>query len=233
MSKQQNTEGLTLSPKSTLPPHWSQKVHETIIYSEQVRNRNLIERIKGGSDFGQFIYLGQIDDLNIEALNSRLNSHEIILEINQQKISGYTLYDVLIWLKQLLATYNTITFHTCKPQLINSSYDLRVYLDERFHKGSVDYDLQQTIRENVYMRTVPCTTRPPRNGEVNGQDYIFLTNNEFLEMEKRGDLLEYGVYNGHYYGTPKPPKEPKANLNESMEKTLNDETESLIGTYRD
>jgi guanylate kinase len=92
-------------------------------------------------------------------------------------------------------------------------YELRQYLDERFQKGSVDYDLQQIIRENVYMRTVPCTTRLPRQGEVHGQDYIFLTNDEFLEMEQNGDLLEYGVYNGHYYGTPKPPKEPKFNNN--------------------
>jgi len=88
-------------------------------------------------------------------------------------------------------------------------YELRQYLDERFQKGSIDYDLQQVIRENVYMRTVPCTTRLPRQGEIHGQDYIFLTNEEFLEMEQNGDLLEYGVYNGHYYGTPKPPKEPK------------------------
>lgn len=86
--------------------------------------------------------------------------------------------------------------------------DLRSYLDARFQKGSIDYDLQQIIRENVYMRTVPCTTRQARNGEINGQDYIFLSDEQFLELEQNGDLLEYGVYNGHYYGTPKPPKRP-------------------------
>jgi hypothetical protein len=230
MSKSNQTSD-QLSPNKSAK-HWSQKIHETIVYSEIIRNRNLIERIKGGSDYGQFIYFGHIDELNVEALSGKIHSHEILLEINQQKISGYTLYDVLIWLKQLLFTYNTITLRTCKPQLINTNYDLRVYLDERFHKGSIDYDLQQTIRENVYMRTVPCTTRPPRNGEINGQDYIFLTNAEFLEMEKQGDLLEYGVYNGHYYGTPRPPKQPKTNNFSETDKMLafNDETESLIGT---
>ncbi len=34
--------------------------------------------------------------------------------------------------------------------------DLRQYLNARFHKNSVDHDLQQTIRDNLYMRTVPC-----------------------------------------------------------------------------
>ncbi|CAH1265676.1 MAGI3 [Branchiostoma lanceolatum] len=33
--------------------------------------------------------------------------------------------------------------------------DLRQYLTTRFQKGSVDHDLQQTIRDNVYLRTVP------------------------------------------------------------------------------
>jgi hypothetical protein len=62
---------------------------------------------------------------------------------------------------------------------------------------------------------VPCTTRSARPGEVNGQDYIFLTNEQFLELEQAGDLLEYGVYNGHYYGTPKPPKSSSSALNNS------------------
>ncbi len=107
--------------------------------------------------------------------------------------------------------YNKILFKQQSQSKLLLPYELRQYLDERFQKGSIDYDLQQVIRENVYMRTVPCTTRLPRQGEIHGQDYIFLTNDEFLEMEQNGDLLEYGVYNGHYYGTPKHPKEPKQN----------------------
>lgn len=34
--------------------------------------------------------------------------------------------------------------------------DLKQYLASRFQKGSVDHDLQQTIRDNLYLRTVPC-----------------------------------------------------------------------------
>lgn len=34
--------------------------------------------------------------------------------------------------------------------------DLKQYLAARFQKGSVDHDLQQTIRDNLYLRTVPC-----------------------------------------------------------------------------
>ncbi|XP_025054806.1 membrane-associated guanylate kinase, WW and PDZ domain-containing protein 1 isoform X7 [Alligator sinensis] len=53
-----------------------------------------------------------------------------------------------------------------------------------------------------------CTTRPPREGEVPGVDYNFLTVQEFLELEQSGTLLEVGTYEGNYYGTPKPPSQP-------------------------
>jgi hypothetical protein len=201
------------SPK--LNKHWSQKIHETSITSDLIIKLNLIEHIIGGSDNGEFIHFDSSLNLTEQQLISgKLYSDEIILEIDTLKISGYTLFDVQTWLKQLLTNNNKnkiILLRTVKSSYLPKQ--LRTYLDERFQKGSVDYDLQTIIRENVYMRTVPCTTRPPRNGEINGQDYIFLSNNEFLDLEKNGHLLEYGVYNGHYYGTPKPPKEPTTNNN--------------------
>lgn len=40
------------------------------------------------------------------------------------------------------------------------------------------------------------TTRPPREGEVPGVDYDFLTVEKFLELERRGTLLEVGTYEG-------------------------------------
>ena len=53
--------------------------------------------------------------------------------------------------------------------------DLRQYLNTRFPKGGVDHDLQNTIRDNLYARTVPVTTRIPRDDEKNGVDYTFLS----------------------------------------------------------
>uniref|UniRef100_A0AAV2LX09 Membrane-associated guanylate kinase, WW and PDZ domain-containing protein 1 n=1 Tax=Knipowitschia caucasica TaxID=637954 RepID=A0AAV2LX09_KNICA len=52
------------------------------------------------------------------------------------------------------------------------------------------------------------TTRPPRDGEVPGVDYNFLSVEDFLELEENGTLLEIGTYEGNYYGTPKPPRQP-------------------------
>ena len=74
--------------------------------------------------------------------------------------------------------------------------------------GSVDNDLQNMVRDNLYLRTLPCTTRAPRDGEQDGVDYTFLTREEFEELERKGLLVEAGTYEGNHYGTPRPPKNP-------------------------
>ena len=77
--------------------------------------------------------------------------------------------------------------------------DLRQYLNARFPKGGVDHELQNTIRDNLYLRTVPVTTRVPRPEERNGTDYTFLSKDEFLALERSGELLESGVYDGESF----------------------------------
>ena len=74
--------------------------------------------------------------------------------------------------------------------------DLRQYLNTRFPKGGVDHELQNTIRDNLYLRTVPVTTRSPRPEERHGVDYTFLSKEEFIALEKSGELLESGVFDG-------------------------------------
>lgn len=52
-------------------------------------------------------------------------------------------------------------------------------------------------------RSVSVTTRPPRRGEINGRDYIFLTRKEFEKRKRSGGLLEWARNFGRYYGTPR------------------------------
>jgi guanylate kinase len=51
--------------------------------------------------------------------------------------------------------------------------------------------------------SVSCTTRPPRPGEVDGTDYQFVSEKQFLEYRDRGDFAEWAVVHGKYYGTLK------------------------------
>ena len=58
------------------------------------------------------------------------------------------------------------------------------------------------INNKVWL-SVSATTRSPRGNEQDGVEYFFLTKEEFEEKIKQNELLEYAVYNGNYYGTPK------------------------------
>ncbi len=53
--------------------------------------------------------------------------------------------------------------------------------------------------------SVSVTTRDRRPGEVNGQDYHFVTIPEFNKMVENEEFLEYAKVFGNYYGTPKKP----------------------------
>jgi len=49
--------------------------------------------------------------------------------------------------------------------------------------------------------SVSCTTRPPREGEVDGRDYHFLSAKDFKRGQRAGDFAESAEVHGHLYGT--------------------------------
>lgn len=50
--------------------------------------------------------------------------------------------------------------------------------------------------------SVSATTRPPRQGEVDGEDYFFVSEEKFREMIEKNQFLEWAEVHGHLYGTP-------------------------------
>lgn len=59
---------------------------------------------------------------------------------------------------------------------------------------------------NITM-SISVTTRPPREGEVDGKDYLFISKDRFAAMRDSGDLLEWAEVFGNLYGTPRRPVE--------------------------
>ena len=55
------------------------------------------------------------------------------------------------------------------------------------------------------VQSVSMTTRAPRDGEVDGVDYIFSDTDSFTWAIENGRMLEYAKYGVNYYGTPKEP----------------------------
>ncbi len=57
-------------------------------------------------------------------------------------------------------------------------------------------------RRDIYL-SVSTTSRNKRSGEIAGVTYNYTTPEEFRKMAEEGELLEWAVYNGNYYGTPR------------------------------
>lgn len=68
-------------------------------------------------------------------------------------------------------------------------------------KGTVRQEIFSTP-DHKFEYSVSMTTRQKRPGEVDGVDYFFRTREEFEELIKNGQMLEYAEYVGSYYGTP-------------------------------
>ncbi|XP_042265213.1 membrane-associated guanylate kinase, WW and PDZ domain-containing protein 3 isoform X4 [Thunnus maccoyii] len=172
--------------------HWRSKVQESFVPLGG-GSGELGLAIGGGADYGEFPFV-------TAAPGGGATVGDIILEIGGTPVLGMTLGDVR---GVLNSCPHPIRIKTVSP---GSSLckDLRLYLSKCFTPGSMDSQLQQLIRENLYLRAVPCTTRQPRDGEITGVDYNFVSIEEFFSLEESGALLESGKFKGNYYGTPRP-----------------------------
>lgn len=68
-------------------------------------------------------------------------------------------------------------------------------------KGTVRQEIFSTP-DHKFEYSVSMTTRPQRPGEVDGVDYFFRSREEFEDLIRQGQMLEYAEYVGNYYGTP-------------------------------
>lgn len=53
------------------------------------------------------------------------------------------------------------------------------------------------------VESVSCTTRPKRQGEIEGKSYFFVTKEDFTRMRDSGEFLEWAEVHGNFYGTSK------------------------------
>ncbi|RXM97889.1 Membrane-associated guanylate kinase, WW and PDZ domain-containing protein 2 [Acipenser ruthenus] len=179
--------------------HWRSKVQESFVPLD-VASGELGVAMGGGADYGEFPFV-------LGAQGGGAGLGDLVLEIGGTPVLGLTLGDVGVTLLNLFFRATL-----CK--------DLRLYLSKCFTPGSVDSQLQQVIRENLYLRAVPCTTRPLRDEEIPGVDYNFVSIQDFFSLEESGALLESGKFKASsivlllpppppppaaaHYGTPRP-----------------------------
>jgi guanylate kinase len=67
-----------------------------------------------------------------------------------------------------------------------------------------DAILDEMARRGLrFHRVITCTTRPPRDGERDGIDYFFVSDDEFDRLIETGGLLEHAIVYGHRSGVPR------------------------------
>lgn len=93
-------------PPLAVPPkprreqkHWSQCVSETVVSTGQEDGLGIA--LSGGADHGQFVWIETIRNDQLTYHSGKLYVDDIILEIQGQKVAGYTLKDANFWLKQV------------------------------------------------------------------------------------------------------------------------------------
>lgn len=57
------------------------------------------------------------------------------------------------------------------------------------------------VNRPMVHKIIPYTTRPPRKNEIDGIDYYFITEDEFIKKIEKKELVEYTYFNNWYYGT--------------------------------
>lgn len=73
-------------------------------------------------------------------------------------------------------------------------------------KGTI---LSEILKDDRFYYSVSATTRAPREGEIDGVNYNFMTREQFEQLIGSDGMLEYAQYCGNYYGTEKTPVERK------------------------
>lgn len=68
-------------------------------------------------------------------------------------------------------------------------------------KGTICRELRK-LDPTIYL-SVSVTTRPPREGEKEGKDYYFVSEDRFRELMEQGELLEWARVYDYFYGTPR------------------------------
>ncbi len=68
-------------------------------------------------------------------------------------------------------------------------------------KGTLMQELLKRHPELYY--SVSVTTRSPRSGEINGENYYFISRSKFEQLVAQGEFLEWAEFAGNYYGTPR------------------------------
>lgn len=127
-------------------------------------------------------------------------------------------------LKEIIPEYQKFSPHLSKYGLWSSSKTKNKKFNQKYNKillllSGITASGKDAIRQeverlapNLFSKSITATSRPPREGEINGQDYFFYENHQiFRQSIKDGEFLEFIKRGETYYGLPKKSLETSIN----------------------
>ncbi|KAF0296427.1 Membrane-associated guanylate kinase, WW and PDZ domain-containing protein 2 [Amphibalanus amphitrite] len=93
------------------PAHWSVDLRETVLTADPER---LYIEIDGGSEEGQFGCVGAVQHERVNYISGRLEPGEVLVEVQGQKVGGYTRRDITTWLKHCCRSGTPVVIRTAR-----------------------------------------------------------------------------------------------------------------------
>ncbi|CAD5219972.1 unnamed protein product [Bursaphelenchus okinawaensis] len=149
-------------------------------------------KVKGGAENGLLITVGEVVTASEE-----LHEDDVIFSVNGLHFPGKTLLEAQQTLKLLSLNNSELQLEVINKGVLTA--DIR-----ELFKDQTLIELHMTMRDNILLNSVPYTTRPRYTHEVDGEDYIFVSNDEFQRLQKAHSFLECGEFEGYLYATPRP-----------------------------
>ena len=121
----------------------------------------------------------------------------------------------------LIIMMRTMVKQNSKITSINSNKPLMILGPTAVGKNTLINKLKTKFPKIIF-KIPSYTTRPKRNGEIDGVDYSFITKEEFLKLKNEGKLIGVQAYNNNYYALNK----------NKLKEALGDKTKLIILNYK-
>ena len=95
--------------------HWTTRIQETVASAGPEDSLDSVIEVKGGAEFGQFCWIGPVAHDGIQYHSGHLSENDVLIEVQGQKLGGYTLRDAIAWIKQVSRNGAPIMLKTVKP----------------------------------------------------------------------------------------------------------------------
>eukprot|EP00049_Salpingoeca_infusionum_P027833 m.34558 g.34558 ORF g.34558 m.34558 type:complete len:634 (+) comp9778_c0_seq2:203-2104(+) len=153
--------------------------------------------LRGGVDHNTLCIIKLGESATPHVIKGKLNNGDAIISINKQNVCGLGHKQVL---QMFAATQGSVKLQVATPDEKSQKYTNINTLYNMEKPTPKMAKIQTAVRKELYKYT-PFTSRPIKPGEIPGEEYNFVTREEFELLQSQERVITYEVKpDGHYYG---------------------------------